>query len=778
MIDTYIKQILRFRIPIIFITLFLVVASGWGMQFLTFKTDYRTMFSEDNPQLEAFDNIQNNYTKTDSVFFVIKPHTGDMFSPRSLQLLSELTDAGWTLPHSIRVDSIANFQHSRAVGDELIVEPVLEDSEKVTPEVSARIKDIVLNEPQLAGKVISLDGKVGGVNVMINLPENASRELDEVGSAARAMRDEFQAKYPDYDFYLTGIAYVNFAMELLMEDDMRTLIPIMTVVVFGVLLLMLRSFTGTIATLFVVSFSIVTAMGVVGWLGYFLTGPSGSASTIILTMAVADCVHILVTYYFYLRQGETKKEAMTHSLKINLQPVFLTSLTTAIGFLTMNFSDVPPFGDLGNIVAIGVLMAFIFSITFLPAIVMILPGRIPKQDQNRGHSIEPFTEFVIRQRTKLLWGTALVSLLAMAFIPRNEIDDDFVKFMKQGVEAREASDFASKNLSGFYAMEYSIASDSEEGIYDPHFLRQIDRFSSWLQSQPEVAQVTTISDVFKRLNKNMHGDDESWYRLPTDKQLSAQYLLLYEMSLPFGLDLNNQVNFDKTATRIIVTLKDQSTKQMLALENKYENWLKQNMPDLKYSAASTTLMFSHIGITNAKSMLIGTTLALLLISLILVVAFKSPKLGLLSVIPNLMPAALAFGVWAIISGQVGMSLTVAIGMTMGIVVDNTVHFLSKYLRARREQGYSAEQAVRFAFSNVGVALLVTNFVLIAGFLVLAQSNFTLNSSMGSFTALTFFLALVVDFLFLPPLLLLADNKETSEYKENQNLKPAEVGRAA
>lgn len=423
-------------------------------------------------------------------------------------------------------------------------------------------------------------------------------------------------------------------------------------------------------------------------------------------------------------------------------------------------------------------MAFIFAVAFLPAVVLVLPGRIPKQNPNRGHSIEPFTEFVVRNRTKLLWGTVLVSLFAMILIPRNEIDDDFVKFMKEGVEAREAADFASKNLSGFYAVEYSMHADSEVGIYDPKFLQQIDRFSTWLQTQPEVVQVTTISDVFKRLNKNMHGDDESWYRLPTDKQLSAQYLLLYEMSLPFGLDLNNQVNFDKTSTRIMVTLKDQSTKQMLALEQKYQNWLSQHLPDLQYSAASTTLMFSHIGITNAVSMLYGTTWALLLISLILVVAFKSPKLGLLSIIPNLMPAALTFGVWALISGKVGMSITVAIGMTMGIVVDNTVHFLSKYLRARREQGYSAEQAVRFAFSNVGVALIVTNIVLISGFLVLAQSNFTLNSSMGSFTALTFFLALLVDFLFLPPLLLAADGKKSANIEGAEEGRPVDVGRAA
>jgi predicted RND superfamily exporter protein len=177
-------------------------------------------------------------------------------------------------------------------------------------------------------------------------------------------------------------------------------------------------------------------------------------------------------------------------------------------------------------------------------------------------------------------------------------------------------------------------------------------------------------------------------------------------------------------------------------------------------------MFAHIGQRNITSMLIGTTLALILISILLGFALKSWRFGLISLLPNLAPAAIAFGLWGILSAQVGLGLSVVIGMTLGIVVDDTVHFLSKYIHARREKNATAEQAVHYAFDNVGRALWITTFVLVAGFTVLAQSSFKMNADMGFLTALTIFIALVVDFLFLPPLLILLDK---SKHKATEKL---------
>jgi hypothetical protein len=284
----------------------------------------------------------------------------------------------------------------------------------------------------------------------------------------------------------------------------------------------------------------------------------------------------------------------------------------------------------------------------------------------------------------------------------------------------------------------------------------VERFADWYRTHPAVLHVNSLTDIMKRLNKNLHGDDPAWYRLPDQRDMAAQYLLLYEMSLPYGLDLNNQIDVGKSATRLVVTVANISSNEMLALEDTAQDWLKRNAPYMRSDGASPAVMFAHIGQRNIRSMLTGTTVALVLISLVLVIALRSLKIGLVSLIPNLAPAAMAFGLWGVLVGEVGLALSVVTGMTLGIVVDDTVHFLSKYLRARREQHLDSPDAVRYAFSTVGMALGVTSVVLIFGFLVLTLSPFRMNADMGLLTAVTIAFALAADFLFLPPLLMKVD----------------------
>ncbi len=224
--------------------------------------------------------------------------------------------------------------------------------------------------------------------------------------------------------------------------------------------------------------------------------------------------------------------------------------------------------------------------------------------------------------------------------------------------------------------------------------------------------------------------------------------------MPYGLDLNNQINVDKSATRVAVTTITLSSNEVLALEERAQAWLRENaLPSMQVPGASSTIMFANIGFRNIKGMLFGATIALVLISIILIVALRSIKFGLISLIPNLAPTAMAFGLWGILVGDVGLGLSVVAGLTIGIVVDDTIHYLSKYLRARREKGLNPEDAVRYAFHSVGLALWITTLVLVAGFLILSQSHFSVNSNMGIMTAITISLALMADFLFLPPLLM-------------------------
>ena len=746
---------------VLLISIILVLSTAYGAKNLIFKGDYKVFFSEGNPQLTAFESVQEIYSKSDNVAFILEPKNGDIFTKENLAAVYWLTTESWQVPYSTRVDSISNFQYTIAEEDDLIVEDLVLNPDNLTAADMPRLKEIATNDPLLLNKIVSKSGHVSIVNVTNQFPGiDPITEIPEVSAKVREIKTQFEEKFPNINVQLTGMVMMNTTFTETSISDSSTLVPAMFGVVLLIMVLLLRSFSGTFATLVVVFFSIAGTMGAVGWFGFYLTGPSVSAPTMIMTLAVADCIHILTSYYFEMRQGKAKKEALQESLRVNFKPILLTSITTAIGFMSMNFSDSPPFRDLGNMVAIGVMLAFAFSITVFPALLILLPVKASKVSPESNYGImEKFAEFVIKKRKILLPTTAVIIVSLASFLPQNKLDDNFVEYFDKTVPFRAATDFMEDNLSGLSSIEVSIDSRVSSGINDPKFLSTVGDFSEWLRAKQVTDHVSTISDVLKRLNKNMHADDPAFYKLPEQRDLSAQYLLLYEMSLPYGLDLNNQLNVDKSSTRVIGTFKNLTSVQQIELEQNMYQWFAKNAPDYQVSISSPTLMFAHIGQKNIISMLFGTTVALILISLLLAFALRSIRYGVISLLPNLIPASVGFGLWYFIDGQIGLALSVVAGMTLGIVVDDTVHFLTKYKHARDKYGKNSEEAVKYAFSSVGRALWITTLVLVAGFMVLAQSTFSLNADMGLLTAVTIAVALIVDFLFLPPLLMLLDGEK-------------------
>ncbi|RDE22778.1 RND family transporter [Motiliproteus coralliicola] len=765
--DAFYRQLLRFRLLVVLVAIGLVLAAAFGAQKLVFKSDYRVFFGKENPQLKNFERMQKTFAKSDNALFILAPQDGNVFSPEVIEAMAWLTEQSWQLPYSTRVDSITNFQHTYAEEDDMIVEDLVFDPEALDDAEVQRIRQIALNEPLIVNRLLSPDARVAAVNVNVQLPGiNLVEEVPEVVVGVRALRDQLVERYPQIDVYLSGMVMMNNTFAEASLNDSATLVPLMFLAVILLIGILVRTIGGLVATLVIIITSIAGAMGLAGWYGLFLTGPSASAPTIILTLAVADCVHILTTFYHEMRSGVEQRQALINSLKINTQPVILTSVTTAIGFLTMNFSDSPPFADLGNIVAVGVMLACVLALTLFPAMLALMPLKATARPENHNTAMDRIACFVICRRKPLLWVSVTLVLITIAQIPRNELNDDFVKYFDQSVEFRQAADFSDQHLTGMGILEIELSSGESSGINNPTYLQQAEDLANWLRQQPEVVHVNSLTDIMKRLNRNMHGDDPSYHRLPDNRELAAQYLLLYEMSLPYGLDLNNQINVDKSAIRLIATCRNLTSKQNIDLERRTKQWLAENTPELKSTIASPSLMFAHIGKRNIKSMLSGTLTALVLISVLLGCALRSLKFGLISLAPNLIPAGLAFGLWGMWVGEVGLALSVVTGMTLGIIVDDTVHFLSKYLHARRERNDSTQQAIVYAFHSVGKALWITTLVLSVGFLILSMSTFKVNADMGLLTAITIVIALVVDFILLPILILLFDKESSPTSSDN------------
>ena len=767
--------VIAFRWPIIAVAAVLVGIAASGTLFLEFSADHRIYFSEDNPQLLAYDAMEKTYGKSGNVFFAVAPEDRDATSALALEATAWLTEQSWQIPYSTRVDSVTNFQHTTADGDDILVRDLVDEAVRADPGERSRIRAIALDEPRLAARLLARDGGVGGINVIVQLPgEDEVLEGPRVVEFARGLADEVRERFPGIDVRMTGLVIFNQAFMEASLGDLKTLVPASFAAMTLMLVLLVRSFSATFAIMLVVALSVMSAVGLGGWVGLPMTAPSAVAPIVVLTVAVANCVHIFSTLVHCMqaeasrtladrgsgallrrtRTGELKRDAIVESMRVNLQPVFLASLTTALGFLSMNFSEVPPFRQLGTFVAFGVGAAFVLSVTFLPALLSLLPIRVRATGHRHDAAMVALGEFVVRRRRELLWGSGLIVVALVASIPRNELNDVFLHYFDESIEFRRDADFTVEHLTGMYAMEYSLASGEPGGISDPDFLADVAAFAEWYKEQPETIHVNVVTDTFRRLNMSMHGDDPTEYRLPASRELAAQYLLLYEMSLPYGLDLNNQIDVDRSATRMTVSTKTLSSNEVLALDRRALQWLADHAPNIvRPESSGTTLMFAYLGRRNIISMLVGTTIALIGISFVLIFALRSLRLGLTSLVPNLVPGALGFGVWGLAVGEVGVSLSIVTTMTLGIVVDDTVHFLSKYRRARRELGFASPDAVRVAFRTVGRALLTTSLVLVAGFVVIGLSSFELNAGMGKLTAMVIALALMADFFLLPPLLM-------------------------
>ena len=758
-------NVLRWRWPIVLLTVLFVVVMAAGGRHLTISNDSRIFFSEDNPQLLAFEALESTYTEANTVLIAISPKSDSgapsIFTSESLTAIGELTEESWQLPYSTRVDSLTNFSHTWADGDELIVEDLVPDPADLNAKKLARIKDIALGEIQLVDRLVGADGRTTAVLINFVMPNDDAKAVEEVSNRVRTIVEDARAKHPNLAYYVTGSIITSRAFGDATFDDLSTLGPIIIGVIFVVMAFLLRSITATIVTLLVVVFAALTAMGAAGWSGMVLSSGNVGAPTIIMTVAIAHSVHVISTIMLGMRSGLAKREAILESLRVNVHPVFLTTLTTAIGFLSMNFSDAPPFHNLGNLVAMGVVSAMIYALAFVPALVYILPLHVRPRPQGKQAFFDNFGEFVVRRRTPLLFGMAAIIIGLASGVPQIELNDNWTKYFDERYEFRRDTDYIINNLTGVEAFEFSLPAGEEGGINDPDYLARVDRFAEWYRSQPKIIHVSAFPDIMKRLNMNMHGDDPAFYRIPADRELAAQYLLLYELSLPFGRDLNDQIDVSKSATRMTVIGRDMSAKEQRDSADRANSWLRENMPaEMASEATGLTMMFAYISKRNIEGMLRGTVIAMAIISLILIVALKSLPIGLLSLLPNFVPAAMSFGLWGYLIGNVGVAASVVTAVTFGVVVDDTIHFLSKYLRARRERGLDPQEAVRFAFRSVGHALWTTTAVLTAGFIVLSTSGFEVNWNLGLLTAITIIIALAADFFFLPPLLMRLDRRKS------------------
>ena len=736
--------------------LLLVAIAAAGLQFIAMSPDLRVFFSDENPDKIALDAFEETFVREDSGIIAVAPKSGDVFSPDAIRAVHEVVERAWYLPYVRRIDSVITFQDSRAEDDAVLVGDLLPDPLAATQAELDAARARALTRPEIVGSLLNPDASMTQVRILFMLPGiDLRNEAPEAYRAMLALEQEIETEFPQIELFVSGTAAMNASFTLAARKDLKTLLPAMVFVTILILGLSLRSGRGAAIALTVSLISALSGISALCWAGVPLNTATVMAPLIILPLSVAGVTHLLsatgtATEGIPASDRPARQKAVAEALQRLTPSITLSLITTIIGFLALNFSISPPFWQLGNAVAAGLVVALLLILTLVPALVVIWPPRSAGATRHN-QGLIALAKWTLRHKTAVL----LVSVLTLgAIVPgiaKLQFEDDFVAYFDHSFQFRRDTDRIEENLTGLRTLEYPFDAGQPEGVYEPAFLQQVDGFVGWARSQPHVVSVQSVTDTIKQLSMNMNDDDAKAYRLPDARANAAQYVLLYEMSLGYGMDLSDRLSLEKSTLRVTVVLQNVTTADTRHFEDKAAQWIAANAPLLSAAPTGIAHVFTLIAFRDAKAMVVGTLLALVLVSLAMMVLLRNLRMALISLVPNLLPAALAFGLWGFLSGQVTLAISVVAAMTFGIVVDDTIHMMMAFNRNRRA-GRSHEEASIAAVTEVGRPVIITSLSLMAGFFVMSFSGFALNSDMALLTACTVGFAMLADLFLLPVLL--------------------------
>ena len=755
------KVVLRAPRLIMFVCLAFFIVAGAGVMRLSVSSDTRVHFNPDGAPIHKLEAFEAKYGQNNTVLMVIWANGRQVTDPDVLAGIGELTDRAWQLPYSTRVESLTNFAEIVSDADSIAVRDLVPDPAHVSLEEAREIGKTALADPLVRNRLIGADGKAAGLVVSFNLPKEASNEVRDIIAASRALAADFEKTHPGMKVQLTGNIMLMGTFAEAAISDIEFLIPISLLVTAIVMILFVRAIVPSLVILSLLVLSSVATMGLAGWAGHVLNTATVAVPVIIMTVNMAAAVRIATTALGRLGKGDTRIEAIREAVRLNFKAVTLTNSTTLVGFLAMNFADAPTLRQQGDLVSLGILIAYVFTFTWLPATLSLLP--LKPAVQRSENMMVGLGHFVNAHYKPLFFLCSIIVVSCGVWIGEIRLDDDFVRNFDDRFAYRRASDFAEEHLTGLNIIEFDLAApktaSGDGGVYDPAYQRHVATFAKWLRSRPEAVSVFAISDLTKRINKAMNaGSPGDYDTIPDNAELIAQYFLLYELSLPYGTSLNDIVPIGRDASRVTVLLRNTTSSQVRALNTAAEKWLDENTPpEMHAKGISLNVLFANLSGVNIRSMIGSTIISIVIIAFVVGFALRSPRYGVLSIFLNVLPSLVGFGVWGLLFGTIGLAGSVVTAMTIGLVVDDTIYFLLMY-QAARKKGMSAEEAINHVFATVGVAMLVITASLAIGFGTLVFSGFEVNRSLGGMTAIVILSNLFIDWLMLPPVMRLLDDR--------------------
>ncbi|MEW6618537.1 MAG: MMPL family transporter [bacterium] len=759
-IESWANFVVKHRIFVILGTIILVGTLFLPMKGLFFNNSDELWFVTNDPDLVNYRVFKERFGADDYIVVGLegKKQDKNIFNAETLKVISEISTFLEDHKDIDKVVSISNYQYIHADEDVLQVDRIVpEELEDLSSFQIEEMLQIMQKETIIHDRIIAKDFRHTLIlGRLVKISEDNSNYVRLVHDLKKFIADQkYQQK--GWIFHYFGNPAVSEALFTLSMHDSNKIHPLMFLMLIILLLLFFRTITGLFMPLIVVAGAIITTFGILGLSGWGLNPLTISLNLLIIAVGIGDAIHIITKFYKFRAQGLESKAAAVESLKHLFIPCFYTSLTTVFGFMAISVSShIAAIREFGILAMIGITMAFILSVTIMPALLSLIPGK----DTGALRIVE--NSIVTRLTAKLLAFNvknhksiivvALIFILASLLMTTTiSLDTGIESYFKPQDKIRMDLDYADKIYKAGSRLEIMLDSGKGNGLKDPDYLNHALEFQNYLEQKIHMGKVNSYLNYLCKMNQTMHNNDPAYYKIPLSSELIAQYLLLYTSSGP-NEDLSDLKTFDNRYMRISVNMKMltsfKTNKEIKAIRD----ILQKDFKNLNGVVTGTTVLDSGRDKYVLTGLLKSFSLAVILITLCFLVIFRSIKYGILVLLPSLFPIVFAGGIMGISGINLDLPNMIIAAIIFGITVDDSIHFMTHYLNSRR-QGDSIEVAIQASIRESGQAIIFTSLILFLSFSILALSAFVPNVHMGVFSALIVLVALFATLILLPAILL-------------------------
>lgn len=734
-----------------------------GILRLDFDSSLGALLSQSDPYLDEFERVEEAFPPQLEVNFGFVADAGEtVFTPEILDAIAALEARFRSIPQAQRFSSITDYfspdRQERLFTREL---------SSYSPEELTSIAALALGDRILTGSYLSPDGRFARATIAINENDLSAPLRIEIAEASMALVADLRSDYPNVNIVINSDVLLEQDGRQAMFDDLSILLPIVIVVCIMTICLCFRSLFLGGAILVHIAFTVVSTLGTLGYLQQAFNSISVMAPLVVVIIAVANSVHIISLLQQDLARGRSKHDAMRFSLSRNLQPITLAALTTAIGFSSLNMSSSPSIQDFGRIVALGIVYAYFFTLTVLPAVLTTLTrvtdtgsannALISKQGFLR-QLLQRITRFAERRDKQVFISFSVLSVIGFALLPLNETDFNRLAFIDDDTEMARYYDAVAQYMDRGPTLSYAIDTGVVDGGIEPDFLQQLEIYQEWLADLQGVESAASVVDMVKTISEVANENDPAAYTIPPDIDSVAYYLNSYEVVQSEEFPLSGFVSNDFSIVTLIINARTLSNQDLLDLDAQITQGFANHFSTAELLHGSGLLLFARMDQLVTFELMQGYTVSLLLITLCLIVGLRSWFFGILSIIPNLLPAVIVFGGWGLLVGQIDPFVMMLFSISIGLVVDDTVHILSHYLE-NRQLGSDQNQSILQAVSTAGPALTITTMVLALGTTILIAANTLYFQQSAKLLVPIVVLALVLDLLYLPTILRRCDKRQ-------------------